>query len=522
MRDMRFISLTALGLAISLGLGLGVSFDAVAQKSKDLFRMPEVRDIATSDPYVESGSPNRFLAEAVHDNLLAYDEVSNKITVLLAKSWTKIDDKTYEFEINDTIKWQDGQKFTADDVVYTLNWLIDPKSRLRNRELWAWMSKVEKVGPTKVRITAQNPAPYFLSKLAYETWIYPEHIHKNVDRRNDYGKSPVGTGPYKMTQFDSNKGILMTKNVDYGHGGAAKPLTNIGNVMVKIIPDPRTQVAGFMVGEWDFLGIDDPDQAAALFENPKFKSSASATLGLIFMTLDSNGVSSNKALKDPRVRKAIFMGVNREELRQLYWGGAKPDFTTENLCFRFMAGCDFTDGLIKYDPEGAKKLLAEAGYANGLDLEISTVLNTVVAEVAKAMSGQLRKIGVNVKVDERTMLNYRKKESEGEATIRMSIHSPRVPDVSGTTSFFFDPEGTRNKYFLDDEMVKLAKQADFTMDDKERRGLMKKLLDRNAREAYILPVASTFAQMIHTDEVQVRKGGRYEIYGFYMSDLSWK
>jgi peptide/nickel transport system substrate-binding protein len=521
MRGVRCISMTAVSLAIGLGVG-AVGSDAFAQKSKDLFRMPEVRDIATSDPYVESGSPNRFLAEAVHDNLIAYDEVSNKVAPLLAKSWAKIDDKTYEFEINDTIKWQDGQKFTVDDVVYTLNWLIDPKSRLRNRELWAWISKVEKVGPTKVRITSENPAPFFLTKLAYETWIYPEHIHKNADRRNDYGKSPVGTGPYKMTQFDSNKGILMTKNTEYKHGGAAKPLTNIGNVMVKIIPDPRTQVAGFMVGEWDLLGIDDPDQAEALLKNPKFKSASIATLGLVFATLDSNGISSNKALKDPRVRRALFMGVNRDELRQLYWGNNKPDFTTENLCFRFMAGCDFTDGTIKYDPEGAKKLLAEAGYANGLDLEISTVLNTAVAEIAKAMSGQLRKIGMNVKVDERTMINYRKKESEGETTIRMSIHSPRVPDVSGTTSFFFDPEGARNKYFLDDELVKLAKAADTTMDDTKRRGIMKQLLDRNARDAFIFPVASTFTQLIHTDEVQVRKGGRYEIYGFYMSDLSWK
>ena len=187
-----------------------------------------------------------------------------------------------------------------------------------------------------------------------------------------------------------------------------------------------------------------------------------------------------------------------------------------------MDGCDFTDGTIKYDPEGAKKLLAEAGYANGLDLEISTVLNTVVADVAKGISGQLRKIGINMKVDERTMLNYRKKESDGEATIRMSIHSPRVPDVSGMTSFFFDPEGARNKYFLDDEMVKLAKESDFTMDDTKRRAVTKQLLDRNAREAYVLPVASTVTYTLHTDDVVMRKGGRYEIYGFYMSDLSWK
>jgi hypothetical protein len=71
-------------------------------------------------------------------------------------------------------------------------------------------------------------------------------------------------------------------------------------------------------------------------------------------------------------------------------------------------------------------------------------------------------------------------------------------------------------------MVKLARQADSTMDDTKRRAVMKQLLDRNAREAFILPIASTFTQLIHTDEVQVRKGGRYEIYGFYMSDLSWK
>ena len=106
--------------AAALGLVIGlVAGDALAQKSKDLLRMPIARQISTSDPYVESGAPNRFLAESGHDNLVGYDESTNKVTPLLAKSWTWVDDKTLDFDLRDdvtapmtvTIQSRPGQVF---------------------------------------------------------------------------------------------------------------------------------------------------------------------------------------------------------------------------------------------------------------------------------------------------------------------------------------------------------------------------------------------------------------------------
>src|SRR5262249_19203684 len=157
---------------------------------------------------------------------------ANKVVPLLAKSWSQPDAKTLEFELRDDVKWQDGEKFDADDVVYMLNWLIDPKSDLRNRDTWAWISKVEKLGPYKVRVTADQPAPWYPLHPAVENYVYPQHNHSKFTDKKAYGQfgnTPIGTGPYKYTQFD-REGMRLTRNPDYKHGNAAKPAASIGNV----------------------------------------------------------------------------------------------------------------------------------------------------------------------------------------------------------------------------------------------------------------------------------------------------
>ena len=514
-------ALAVFGIVAALSWSSG----AEAQKAKDTLRMPLAREISTIDPYMETGSHNRFMAENVHDSLIAYDERANKLAPLLAKSWRVIDDKTFEFDLNEDIVWHDGQKFTADDVVYFLSWASNPESRLVFAATWSWIKSVEKLGPYKVRLTADKAAPNLLTRLAFDTWIYPKHIHEPLADKKDYARgalTPVGTGPYKFVQFDYEKGFRLKRNTAFKHGGEAKPAGSIGNVLIKHIPDVRTQIAGMLVDEWDLLYDAGIDQAKDLAKDPRFTFTTAATMGIWFAALDANGASGNPALTDVRVRRAFFMGVNRDELKSLYRGGQSVAFETQNLCFKFMAGCDYDDSLIKYDPEGAKKLLAEAGYTGkDVEFEMLSAAGASPEMLGTAISGQLRRIGMNVKLNAPSFGLYLKAEREAKGTARQTIHSPRMPDVLGTTNYFFTQDGTRNKNFIDDFATDLAVKINETMDDGARRALMKQLTDYNATHALILPLVSTQVSFVHSKEVAVRPGGRFEIFGFFLNDLSW-
>jgi len=514
--------------AAGLIAACGFAQDAAAQKSKDLLRMPLLREISTIDPYMETGAVNRFMAENVHDALVTYDERANKVAPLLAKSWTQIDDRTFEFDLNEDIVWHDGEKFTADDVVYMLNWASDPNSRLVFAATWAWIKSVEKLGPYKVRLTADKPAPNLLTRLTVDTWIYPKHIHEKLADKRAYGQgtiTPIGTGPYKFTQFDRDQGLRLAKNTAYKHGGTAKPAGTIGNILIKHIPDVRTQIAGTLVGEWDLLYDAGLDQAKNLAADPRFELTTVGTMGVWFMALDANGASGNKALMDERVRRAIFMGINRDELRTLFRGGQNVAFETRNLCFSFMAGCDYDDSLIQYDPEEAKRLLAEAGYGPGgkeLEFEMLSAAGANPELLGTAISGQLRRIGVNLKLFAPSFGLYLKAEREAKGTARLTIHSPRMPDVLGTTNYFFTKDATRNRNFVDDFTADLAVKINETMDGSARKTLMRQLTDYNAQKALILPIVSTQTSFVHTKDIGVKPGGRFEIFGFYLNDLYWK
>ncbi len=514
--------------AAALLAGFGFAQDAAAQKSKDLLRMPLLREITTIDPYMETGAVNRFMAENVHDALIQYDERANKLAPLLAKSWKQIDDTTFEFDLNEDIVWHDGQKFTADDVVYSLGWASNPESRLVFAATWAWIKSVEKIGPCKVRLKADKPAPNMLTRLTVDTWIYPKHIHEPLADKKVYGQgtiTPIGTGPYKFTQFDRDQGLKLAKNTAYKHGGAAKPAGQIGNVLIKHIPDVRTQIAGMLVGDWELLYDAGIDQAKDVAADPRFQLTTSGTMGMWFVALDANNASGNAVLTDERVRKAIFMGINRDELRTLYRGGQSVSYEANNLCFDFMAGCAFEPNAFKYDPEGAKKLLADAGYGPGgkpVEFEMLSAAGAAPEMLSTAISGQLRRIGVTLKPWTPAFNLYLKAEREAKGTARMTIHSPRMPDVLGTTNYFFTSDATRNKNFIDDTAANLAVKVNETLDEGERKKVMKQLLDYNANKALILPVLSTQVSFVHTKDIAVKPGGRFEIFGFYLNDLSWK
>ena len=169
------MSLKSLRLLGAAALALVLAGPATAQKSKDTLRYPIIEAESALDRYVSPGSFANAWEPSVYDNLLGFDPKKGEFVPMLAKSWSQRDPVTYEFELRDDVKFHDGQKLDADDVVYTLSYLIDPKVKLRYKRSWLWIKSVEKLSPYKVRVTAKAPDPDGLMWLAFGTPIYPRH-----------------------------------------------------------------------------------------------------------------------------------------------------------------------------------------------------------------------------------------------------------------------------------------------------------------------------------------------------------
>jgi peptide/nickel transport system substrate-binding protein len=194
--------------------------------------------------------------------------------------------------------------------------------------------------------------------------------------------------------------------------------------------------------------------------------------------------------------------------------------TPEAMCWRTQAGCDYSLPLPPYDPAAAKKLLAEAGYPNGFDIEITAFVGTP-SQIAEAVAGQWHAIGVNAKIDRQAVVSYRKKQQEGRIQVMIAAWpAGNIPDVSTTVDSFF-AAGPAD-YSGDPALHDLAKQSSAAMDPAERRAIGRKLFDRATEKVYFLPIGPYPTVLVHTKEVAVTASDRFTPLGYEVSDLNWR
>jgi peptide/nickel transport system substrate-binding protein len=506
--------------AIGLGLVVGLAGPASAQKAKDTLRTAFQSPIETIDLYLEPGPENALLTRSIFDGLVFFDERHGDFKPLLAKAWRHPSPLVYEFDLKSGIKWHDGQAFDADDVVYTVNWLIDPKSKYRNPTDFNWIKNIEKLASDKVRITAKRPFAPALVRAAYSLLIYPEHVHAKLADKADFGRAPVGTGHYRLTQVDKNKGILAERFDAFAHGGDYKVKSNIGHWAIMPVPDLATQQAQMLVGNIDYARGIDREQAKEVAQQIKGGITGVYGLNYTYALFDAKGRSGVEALKDARVRKAIVMGINRKELMALAGADASGPLLG-GLCFKSQQGCGYTAEMPVYDPAAAKKLLAEAGYADGFDLEVTTYAGTT-SEFGKAVAGQLRQIGIRTSVDIRTLATARKKINDGKIQLLVGGWSQGgLPDPQGTVRLFASPPSDTDDYFGDEVLAKLGSEVNAILDDKERRAQVARLFDRMTERTYVVPLVQTPQTFVHTAEVAINPSS-FNPYGADMQDFRWK
>lgn len=503
------------GLAALLAAG-----PSAAQKSKDTLRAAFQSPIETVDLYLEPGPENALLTRTVFDGLVFFDERQSGFKPLLAKAWRQPEPLVYEFDLRGDVKWHDGEKFDADDVVHTVNWLIDSKSKYRNPADFAWIERIEKLATDKVRIVAKQPFAPALVRAAYSLLIYPEHVHAGLKEKSDFGRAPVGTGHYRITQVDKNKGILAERFDGFAHGGDYKIKSNIGRWSIQPMPDSGTQMAQFLVGNLDYMRGVDREQAKDLAQ--KLGGSVTGVYGLnyTYALFDAKGRSGNEALKDLRVRRAIMMAINRKELMALS-GTEDASQQLGGLCFKSQQGCGYTAEQPGYDPAAAKKLLAEAGFAEGFDLEVTTYQGPT-ADFGKAVAGQLRQIGIKTNVDIRTLATARKKISDGKIQLLVAGWSQGgLPDPQGTVRLFARQTGDNEDYFGDDRIAKLGDEVNGIVDDAKRREQVGHLFDRMTEQVYVMPLVRTPQTFVQSKDVSLSPSS-FNPYGADMQDFRWK
>ncbi|MEW5421967.1 ABC transporter substrate-binding protein [Amorphus sp. 3PC139-8] len=504
-------------LLVSVALAFSVQH-AAAQKSDDTLRMAFEFPISTVDWYQDTKPEIEMVAEAVFDGLIAYNEGTNEYEPLLAESWERIDPTTLRFHLRDDVKWHDGEPFNADDVVYTINWLVDPETRIRFKSNWSWIDEARKVDDETVDIVAKQPTPYDMMRLAYGTQILPEHVHGPLADKMAFRDNIVGTGMYKVVDVDTDSGIELVKNPDYHHGGPAKPASNIERMKIVSMPDAGARTAALLADQIDLLRNTTYEEAVALSADPRFEMDVLQSAAYMYLALDALGKSGSEELKDPKVRRAIMEAVDRSALQGARTGGQPEPRSPNALCWDFQAGCAYSQPLPPYDPEHAKELLAEAGYPDGFDIVVYTFGST--RDYGEIVAGYLNEIGIRATVQPMTFATFRKLQTDGELGVFVGAWNAGVgPDVGPSMAQFFS--GDIRDYYHDPRLIELADKVQKTTDEEQRAEMVREILDTAVEKSYIIPLSGIPIPTIHDADVSIA-GSRNTPYAFHLGDLNWK
>jgi peptide/nickel transport system substrate-binding protein len=500
---------TALAAAV-LALGLVFAPPASANKKTDTLEMAYDQAPENIDVYYNNVRIGVILGQTVWDTLLFRDPVTHEYKGQLAKSWKQIDDRTLEFELRQGVKFHNGEDFDADSVVYTLNYVADPANKAVTQENVRWIQKAEKIDKYKVRVISKEPFPAAKDYLATTLPIYPAKYYKEAGPMGMNAK-PVGSGPYKVVEYIPGKSITLEKFDGY-FKDSPRPQAKIGKVRIRIIPDRQTQMAEVLSGGEDLIMNVPKDQAEKLQTMPNLQVVSGNTMRIVFLQM--NVLDGAPApLKDPRVRKAIAHAIDREAILKNIVGGGE---IINTICTPSQVGCTH-DGapVYKYDPALAKKLLAEAGYPNGFEIDIHAYRERNQTE---AIINYLQAVGIKAKLN---FLQYAAMRDQVRAHKTALVHqtwgSNLVNDVSASTPVYYG--GGADDVARNPQVKELLDKGDHTVDEKARRDYYRKALNLIAENAYAVPLWSLPVYYVANKELNFRAYSD-ELPRFW--EMSWK
>ncbi len=497
-------------LAATTALALSSSI-AWSDKSDDTLNMAFQRELESVDVYFNSAREGILLARAVWDSLLYRDPVTGEYKGNLATEWSWVDDTTLELKLREGVTFHNGEPFTADDVVYTVNFVADVDNGVKVQKIVSWMDRAEKIDDYTVRIYLDAPFPPAEEFLSGPVVIYPNEYYEEVGPEG-MALKPIGTGPYKMVDLEPGKSFKLEANPDYHDG--PKGAAGVKNISIRTIPDVNTQIAELFNGGLDFLWNVPADQAEKIAAQGKYTVENAQAMRIGYITMDAAGrAEEDGPMTNPLVRKAIYHAIDRQAIVDALVKGSS--IVVNSACAPIQFGCAQDLTSYAYDPEKARSLLAEAGYADGLEIDFYAYRNRPFAE---AMMGFLNEVGIKTNFSYLKYAALRDKRTKGEVAISFQTWgSYSLADASAITAEFFT--GGPLDDAQDPEVIEWIKTADKTKDKAARKSLYAKALTKIADEAYWVPLWTYNVNYVMSDEVTYTPTDD-EIVRFF--DFGWK
>jgi peptide/nickel transport system substrate-binding protein len=396
--------LLSLALTGSLTLA-GWSTTTLAQ-TKDL-TIALSTPVTTVDPHFHNLSPNNAMAAHVFETLVKAD-ASLKTYPGLAESWKALSDTEWEFKLRKGVKWHNGEPFTAEDVAATIKRIPNvPNSPASFAVFVRAIKEVKIVDPHTIRFTTATTYPLLPSDMV-SVAIIPKSVAETAKTEDfNSGKAMIGTGPFRFQEYVSGDRIILVRNKDYYDAQQSWD-----KVTFRIITSAPARVAALLSGDVQMIeGVPTAD-AAKLSKDARVTVSNAVSNRMIYLHLDSNREKNSpfvtmadgkpleaNPLRDARVRRAISKMIDRNAIVSRVMEGQA--IAAGQLLDESFFGTSKKLKPDAYDPAGAKKLMAEAGFPNGFGITLHSPNNRYINDgaTAQAVAQFLSRNGVPTKVD---------------------------------------------------------------------------------------------------------------------------